>query len=215
MIGEYALKVACTEALNFLHKASQYAKEDVEYCKNYLKAAQSAVIGLEKECDQILVQSRNIDLNLPEEVTELRIRIDEYLFVDYLRPILNIAVKGLEKCHKALQESADRFWQWPWVKEERQIAISDFTMLLDDLKKYLDDLDKDHLIHRKAGTGVLVWELNEIKNYLNDNRPRQLVQKELIDFINEIQNHRDKKKLLEDTSRIESTINDLIRAFRS
>ncbi|MFX1274296.1 MAG: hypothetical protein ACFFBP_16195 [Promethearchaeota archaeon] len=214
MAIEFAIEIAFKEALKYLNKANKNAKDDVEYCKNYLKAAQSAVIGLEKECDQILVQSKNIDLSDPEKVSKLLIRIDEYLNVDQLRPILKIALTGLNKCHKALQENSERFLQWPWKKEIRQEAVSDFMILLNDLNSYLDDLEVVYLQYRNSGTGILVQELNQIKDYLLHDRLYEIVQNELFDFVNEVQKHRDKKRMLEDTSRIEDTINDLLRAFR-
>jgi len=107
-------------AQNHINKAKKFEKDDAESCKNYLEAARIAVIGFEKECDQILVQAENCDLNKPEKVENLRLRIDNYLHVDSLRFELNDAVGGLKDCREGLQQNVDKYIQWPWVKKNRR-----------------------------------------------------------------------------------------------
>lgn len=209
----FPLETATTKAFEYLEKANQYAKEDAECCKNYLKAVQSAVRGLEEECDQILIQSRHINLEQPEEVRQLSIRIDQYLLVDRLRLALQTALTGLEDYRKTLQDNAERFLQWPWRKEKKQKAIQKFTELLIRLNLYLEALGQEHLKHRNSGTGVFVQQLIQIRYYL-DSEPNKNLQKEFFDYVNKVLQHRDKKKLLDDTSKIEKTVNALLFAFR-
>ena len=214
-LGMSALKEATRLAQDYIGKAEKLALEDVERCQNYLRAAQVAIIGLETEYDQIIVQAEICELDQPEQVRQLRERIREYLMVDKLRPELQKAVAGLDECRKALQKDANRFLQWPWTKKNRQVAVTEFADLLQQLVQYLKELDSRDLEYRQAGTGVAQASLHAIMGWLSYGAPTdQSRSKGFSQLINSIQQDRTKDRLLDSTERIERIINRLLLAFR-
>lgn len=214
-LGMSALKEATRMAQDYISKAEQLALEDVQCCQNYLRAAQVAIIGLETEYDQILVQAEICELDQLEQVKKLHERIREYLTVDKLRPELLKAVAGLDECSKALQKDAHRFLQWPWIRSNRRTAVTDFATLLQQLVQYLKDLDGRGLAYRPAGTGVAQASLHAILDHLNQRKPfDQSSTRDFSLLINSIQQDRTKDHLLDSTEQIERIINRLLLAFR-
>ena len=202
-----------------LKEAEQYAKEDVRSCQGYLKAASAAIVALEAEYDQILVQAKITDLNQGDEVKQLYGRIETYLTVDKLRPMLQEALSGLKGCREALEKNADRFLQWPWKKDDRQQAIKEFTSLLGNLDLYLTELGKTGFGNLKYISGVGATALVRVQNYLRDYQAQQKLQgvpdqADFFELIHEIQKDRTKDYLMNRIDHIENIIHKLIQAFR-
>ncbi len=154
-------------------------------------------------------------MNKPEKVEILRLRIDDYLHVDSLRFELNDAVGGLKDCREGLQQNVDKYIQWPWVKKNRREAIAKFASLLEELENYLTRLDM-HLEYRTTGTGACVQELWQIQEYLNSEQNKDILKKEIVQFVKEARQNKggDRKDVMEITSRIENITHKLNRAFR-
>jgi hypothetical protein len=207
-LGSQALTNATDLAVRYVEKARQYAVEDVQRCQNYLMAAGAAIKGLEKEYDQILVQAKHCQVDQPEQVRDLQVRIDNYLTVDELRPELFKAITGLEEYQVVMQRRAERFLQWPWAKANRREAITEFVTLLQSLRDYFAALDE--ITSPGGPTGVGASSLLRIAGYLQ----AQPSQEGLVQLVSEMQADRTKAGLMEYTSRIERTINVLLKAFR-
>src|SRR5215813_11878759 len=215
-IGKSVLQFFATLAGKHIEKAREYKEQDIRACENYLEAARIAITGLEEEYDQILVQAKNCDLEQPDQIRELKTRIDAYLTVDILRPKLKDAVVGLALCRERLRANAEGFllWFWPPLKEKRQEAIAKFDKLLQDLEEYLSKLDDEGLKYLKAGTGVGVMTLLEIQNYL-DFRPQGNIDPHgLARRVSEFQRDPSKGHLMDYIGRIRETIHALRNAFR-
>ena len=164
-------------------KKLENTKKKILKSVNYLEIAKEAINGLGKEVEEINQQARYVNLNHSEKVFQLRYRIDEYLHIDKLRPNLIDAIGGLKGIKGALQDHSERFWQLPGVKENKKEAVSTYVTLLKELEEYLTRLDTSFIQYRATGTGLGVMELNNIKRFLVDERPKDIVKKELIEYI--------------------------------
>ena len=213
-LGVHALTAAVEAARDYSEKAEQEGIEDVERVQNYLRAAHVAIIGLEREYDQILVQAKYCELDDPDEVKALKERIDKYLTVDELRPELIRAVKGAADWHVELAKNADRFLQLPGVKRGRKRSVAGFGELINTLQKYTIELEKNGLQFRPAGTGVAVESLENIKQHLDFARLDQGHPKDLIEIVASAQADRTKDGLKDFTEKIQGTLDELIAAFR-
>jgi hypothetical protein len=222
ILGPRALDIAVTLVEEHINRAQEWAEQDVESCRSYLAAVHTAIAGLEAEYDQILEQARNCNLDDLEQIQQLNMRIGNYLDVDRLRPLLWRATAGLEQRSDALKENADRFGQWPWAKIDRQAAVKEFALLLDELVGYQEALEQEGLQHRPAGTGVAVMSLQRIQKFLNSFRSQQQFhvghekkgQTDLVQLVDEFKRDRTKDGLRKYTERIETVLFRLEKAFR-
>ena len=214
--GKSVLPAISRLASEYIEKAREYKEHDIRACEYYLEAARTAIDGLEAEYDQILVQAKHCDLGHPEQIKTLRERTDTYLKVDLLRPKLQDAVIGLGLCRKALQKSTEGFhlWFWPPLQERREDAIAEFDKLLQDLEKYLEDLNVHGLKDLRSGTGVGAQTLLEIETYL-DCRPQGNIDPYgLARLVSTFQRDPSKDHLMDYIRRIRETTHHLRDAFR-
>ena len=177
---KFPLDIAMKEINRYREKISRYEKDDVQACKLYMEMAKTAIDGLVKEAQSILLQARTMDIDHTQEINNLDKRIDNYLYTDNLRPALNDAISGLKGISDAMEKHAERFFQWPWVKKNRLEAVENFRDLLQHLTDYLHSLQVDYL---PGGSGMLVSDLYEIKHILNDihQKPEKIKLAEYID----------------------------------
>ena len=194
-----------------LEEASDRNKDDVERCERYLEACSEAIRGLEQEYDEILVQAKNSN-ETPDEIQNLRERIDKYLHVDRLRPKLSDAINGLSYYQENLTKNADRYLEWPWKKADKKLAVNEFSEVLEELQTYLKKLDEQELPYRPAGTGVGQAALHTMLNLLNN--PMELRSENLRELAKKHISERDKEPLFEYVKQIRLLIERLRHAFR-
>lgn len=133
---------------------------------------------------------------------------------------------GLRGCRAALQENNERLLISRSIRERRQEAIADFVKTLEDLERYIDDLQNNYLGRATAATGVGVdWlhfvdkQLSDAENLYHEPIPPTTDQlanlrKDLVERINEARQDRNRDGLKISTTRIRETIEKLIRTFR-
>jgi hypothetical protein len=170
-IGKIGLSTAVDLGRKQLEAAEQEGRRNAAACIHYLTAASLAIRGLEDEYDEILVQARGTDWTKPADVRGLKTRIDHYMSVDQLRPILLDALTGIESCRNALQRDADSFWSFH-KREERQDAIAhtvNVTEALDDYHQLLFEFQRTELDdNRGHHSGVGIRWLVDINDALGD-----------------------------------------------
>ena len=80
-----ALDRAFSAAERYISNARAIKKGNVAACIEYLRAAQSAITGLETETDEILVEAKLVSQFYWEKRSALYQRIEEYLNRERLR----------------------------------------------------------------------------------------------------------------------------------
>lgn len=213
-IEMYAIDQALQAIKAAINRAQQHQAQDIEYCKGYLDAASLAIEGLEREYDEILNQAANCDLSQPDQTQSLSTRIDNYLYVDKLRPELLKAVAGLLECRAALMQHSENILRWPWTNPNREQALFEFDELVERLGDYLLKLDREGFKYRKARTGIGVSSLEKIKDFIASKDLRQNANNGLRTVIDEIRQDRTKDNLLTYTLDIKTTFHHLEQAFR-
>ena len=110
-----ALEKALTAAERCISNAQAIKKANVSACVEYLRAAQSAITGLEDEADEILIEAKLVSQFYWEKRIALYERIERYLNRDRLRPLLDQAMQGLRPArglpnviHRAFSEEPRR-----------------------------------------------------------------------------------------------------------
>jgi len=194
-----------------IHNAQRKKENVLDQCKEYLLAAQEAILGLEAEYDEILVQTRLLDCNDADQIAELRLRIENYLAVDKLRPLLIKATQGIESCKEIWNADTNKWWNRPKIKGKKNRSLEEVNVLLEDLVIYLYDLDEQGLKFRRGGSGVGIKWLE----YIIETLKSQLVNKriELDNILEKAMKDRNKGRLLDFTKRITKTIVVLLAAF--
>jgi hypothetical protein len=105
-----AIEKAIGLVTHFLDKAEAVGEANAQACIYYIKAAQSAIAGLEHEYDEILVQCRMVATYHWDGRGDLAERINRYLNTDQLRPKLDKAVQGIEKCASFMSAHPNKFF---------------------------------------------------------------------------------------------------------
>jgi hypothetical protein len=159
--GLKAVDTAVRQAQNHLAKARELSQDNVRACRHYMDAASECIHGLEDGYEELLANAQ-ICLDWPENITLVRGQIETYLEVHQLRRRLMAASKGLKPIKDELERNANKFWQWPWSKPNKQAAVKEFTERLKELTDYLAKLENQDLRHRPTGTGVAVRPLEDI-----------------------------------------------------
>jgi hypothetical protein len=131
-----ALEKALAIAGESLAKAVAVNKANVAACLHYLRAAQAAVMGLEEELDEILIQAKAVARFRWDERAIAFERIDRYLNRDRLRPILDQSLHGLLACRAQMEKDANGFF----ARQEKAELVSSISDALDDLFRYLRSL---------------------------------------------------------------------------
>jgi len=209
-----ALEKALELVRSYIEKAQKEKLEDIERCRNYLRAVQEAIKGLEREYDEILTQAEYCDLNQSEQVLNLQKRITNYLTVDNLKTELDRVSAGLEESEVAFRKIADSKLQF-WWKKDRETALVMFNYLLERLTDYLKELEDSGLQWRKSWTGVGIKWLKPIKELIDNLDPQQKDNKsKLTSLVTQARKDRSKDNLIYYTRNIERISNILLLAFR-
>jgi hypothetical protein len=162
---ETALERALLAAEDHLKKANAIKSANIAACVEYLRAAQSAISGLEDEVDEILIEAKMVARFYWEKRDVLYERIDRYLNRDRLRPLLDQAIQGITSCHKFAERDARGFFQ----RAEREEVISEVTRLLGELADYLKSLGGAMAYDREnyaSPSGINMPELLRIQELL-------------------------------------------------
>ena len=211
-VAKTALNIAADAARNYNKKAAEAKNDLLSRCENYLAAAVEAIKGLEAEYEGLLTQARYCNLKDAGQVQSLQIRLRDYLKVDKLRPELHDAIIGLGKCREELKTWAETRWQRSATKAQREKKLADLDQLLEKLGKYLKNLDECGLQFRKAGTGVGLKWLLQVKEVLDSKF--DMTESRLIGIVAEADKDQTKDKLKDYTEPIRNTIHDIRRAFQ-
>lgn len=136
-----AIEKAIGLVTHFLHKAEAVGEANAEACIYYIKAAQSAIAGLEQEYDEILVQCRMVATYRWDGRGDLAERINRYLNTDRLRPELDKAVHGIEKCVSFMSAHPNKFFVMLHLHHApNAAAMKSLDQLLGQLSDYLKSL---------------------------------------------------------------------------
>lgn len=206
-----AIDIAVGKIDQLLLEASKKDEWRVELCEKFLEACNEAIQGLEKEYDEILVQTGNID-GTPEGLKDLKIRIEEYLKIDKLRNKLIEAIAGLDFYQVAFEQKATSIFNWPWKKKDKKKAAQQFSETLKELNTYLKNLSEQELPFRAAGTGVGIEALFAILGELENDGDDQI--KSLKDLSKKYQLERDKEPMIKHITKIRELIERLHKEFR-
>jgi hypothetical protein len=210
ILGKKALDVAVEKIEQLLTDAALKQKDGIERCEKFLDVCKEAILGLEQEYDEILVQALNCD-NTSTEFKQLLERIDTYLKVDKLRIKLAEAIEGLSYYQSLFETNQKSLFVWPWKKADKEMAINEFSNTLKQLNLYLKNLSEIDLPYRRAGTGVGIKALFAIKEFLENPSPnpnsslKALAEKYLAE--------RDKEPMFESIKKIRSLIENLRWTF--
>lgn len=190
-----ALERAFALAQDHLSKAKAVKGANIAACVEYLRAAQSAITGLEEEVDEILIEAKMVARfywDSRDKRAALYGRIDRYLNRDRLRPLLDQAIQGVTACHKFAERDSKGFFQ----RAEKAAAVVEVLQLLRELTGYLASLGGTMTYSREDYTspsGINMPELLEIQRLLlsepgsaEDHRG----QTEVAEAVEEVQNRR-------------------------
>jgi hypothetical protein len=201
-----ALERALSVAEDHLKKAHAVKTANIAACIEYLRAAQSAITGLEDEVDEILVEAKLVARFYWDKRVALYERIDRYLNRDRLRPLLGQAIQGITSCHKFVERDSRGFFQ----RAEKAEAVAEVTRLLGELSNYLGSLGGTMAYTREnyaSASGINMPELLRIQQLLlsqSGSTDDQRDQTTLADLVEEIQSRRVRQglPLVAESSRI-------------
>lgn len=153
----------------YLVEANKAPKNNVEACIKYLRVAQMAIDGLEREVDEILIESKLVALFDWEKRAELYRRIEQYVNVDKLRPLLAKTIDGMKASLRFAQEDAESYFQWPGRRLRKEDAADTLSNLVDKASQYLESLSGVMALSPEnyiGPSGVNMEELIEIRRLL-------------------------------------------------
>lgn len=215
-----ALRSAATATEHYLNAADRITERNIHACRSYLRAAQSAIEGLEREADEILIEAKSVTEMLWTDDTRaaLRRRIDTYLHVDVVRLQLARAVAGIDACHgRAVRDATS----WLRGSADKKRASDNLLESFGALKSYLESLHSTlgYSVENNVGpSGVLVPILLELRKLLEPARhetptAEQERQQRVRGLASEAQvmRRRNGLRIAENASR---TIQELSMAFR-
>lgn len=215
-----ALERAAALAEDHLSKARAVKSANIAACVEYLRAAQSAIAGLEEEVDEIFIMTKLVARFDWDKRAALYERLDRYLNRDRLRPLLGQAIKGIESCHEFAERDSKGFFR----REEKADSVREVFKLLGQLSMYLaslgstmdsDKVDKENF----AGpSGLNLPELLRIQELLEllvsqpESAEAEPQRTELIDLVEQAQSSRVREgfAIVADSTRI---IQELIVVF--
>jgi len=128
----------------------------------YLEAAREAVRALGRERQDILADVRRCEVHDAAAVEALSRRLDTYLHVDRVRPLLVDALGGLRGCFQELERRADTI---AWRRRDRRQAFLEFTQTLQQFELLLEGLTSNFL---PGASGMGVDTLIPIHDALRD-----------------------------------------------
>ena len=214
-----ALERALAITEEHLAKASEVKSANIEACVGFLRAAQSAITGLEDEVDEILIESKMVASFYWDKRAALYERIDRYLNRDRLRPLLGQAIEGIVSCHKFAERDSKGFFQ----RAEKADAVVEVQRLLSELSGYLDSLGGAMTYSQEnyaSPSGINMPELIRIQELLLSapgSAEDQPLRKELAEVVREVQNRRLRQglQLVAESSRIIQEITVVFGLLRS
>src|SRR5262249_35482272 len=121
-----ALKIAAERISAYLKSAQERRADHVGALRAYTDAARDAILALEAEFDEIIVEAEFCNLQSADDVTEQQQRITRYLTVDLIRPLLQSAEQGLRRTRNMLQNDAKGFFGTE-PTSDRLFALSRLT----------------------------------------------------------------------------------------
>ena len=186
-----AMARALTAAEDHLSKARAVKSDNIAACVEYLRAAQSAITGLEDEVDEILIEAKMVAQFYWEKRAALYERLDRYLNRDHLRPLLDQAIKEITACHEFAKSDSNGFFQ----RAEKVEALAEVQRLLSELSNYLASLNGQMNYSRKiyAGpSGMNMSELLDIQELLSqpESADDQPLRTKLAKVVKEVQSRR-------------------------
>ena len=201
------LTLALNLAQQYIHEARNTADKSAVRCEKLLYAAKEAIQGLYNEPVDIIISAMYCDLSKQEEIDTLMKRIDQYLKLERLRPLLKEAIEGLDVYREELSRDRYYFASLLFARSNEE-TINNFENLLKDLRGYYDQLDAEAFKSRDAGTGLLLIPLMNIRNSLAT-KDRQKV----INYASAPEIAYQQRRLSELIGKISRTTNELILAF--
>lgn len=210
-----SLKLAADRIGASLKYAQERARNNVEALKAFSDAARDAIIALEAEYDDILVDAEFCDLRSGDQITSLQQRIAHYLRVDLVLPHLESAAQGLRRMRNLLQDDAQGFFKELWYPD-RLAAVAGLTNAVESLENYIYKLEHK-LDHKPDGrtTGVGMDNLFQISCILQRAKQThdQVKADTLESLVKHIRRSRSKDGLVLSRDSIEKAYFDILCAF--
>jgi hypothetical protein len=170
-----ALDRAVNLGMQHLKEASDEAKRTKKYnvasCIKFLDAARTAVLGLEDEVDEILIEGALVSRDHWQQRSDLFKRIQTYLNRDQIRPILDGALQGISACYSFAVEDTDGFLQRKEQKRQKAESVEALLELFGSLSDYLKKLNgrmKFDVNNYVGRSGIDLKELLELQEHLDD-----------------------------------------------
>jgi hypothetical protein len=192
-----ALERALAVAEGYLLTARAAKSANALACVEYLRAAQSAITGLEDEVDEILIAAKMVARFRWDRRSALYERIDRYLNRDRLRPILDKAIQGITICHKFAERDSKGFFQ----RAEKAAAVAEVLGLLNNLVGYLAALASamtDSRENYASPSGINMPELLQVQRLLAvhpESIDAEQKRQELVKLAEQVQNRRVRRGL--------------------
>jgi len=183
-------------------------------CVEFLRAAQSAITGLEDEVDEILIAAKLVARFQWDRRDAVYERIERYLNRDRLSTLLGNAIEGITSCLKFAERDTEGFFSRPM----REQVTKEVLRLLGELTVYLSELRGAMSYSPENYTGVSginVPELLQIQETLSpreDPAEEQRRRKELAELVEQVQRSRVRHGLFLVT-KASRTIQELIVVF--
>jgi hypothetical protein len=172
-----ALEKAVSAGVQYLDEArkevAKAKKHNVVSCVRFLAAARTAVLALEDELDEILIEAGFVARYDWARRSELHSRIERYLKRERLRPILDGALQGVRACFKFATQDANGFFQRSARREQKSEALKALLDLFRSLSDYLNSLSQTMTYDRvnyMGPSGIGVKELLTLETYLDDSQ---------------------------------------------
>jgi hypothetical protein len=194
-------------AQQYLDDVENTPDKSVARCQKYLNAAAAVIEGMYNEPVDIIISAMYCDFSKQEEIDAIMKRIDEYFKLERLRPILNIAIEGLNGYLEELKRDRYQLVNLLFGRND-EATVDNFENLLKDLKSYYDKLDEEAIKWRNARTGLLVIPLQRIRDSL-----AKKDKQEVIAAANTPQIADEQRRLSDLNGKIAKTTNELILAF--
>jgi hypothetical protein len=170
-----ALEKAVSLGAQYLDEAGKEVAQAKKYnaasCVGFLAAARSAVLGLEDEVDEILIEAGLVARYDWTRKSELHTRIERYLKRDRLRPILDGAQNGIRECYEVAAQDTNGFFQRPAQRELKSEAVKALLQLFGSLSNYTKSLSQKmdwDRVNYAGPSGIGVDELLTLERYLDD-----------------------------------------------
>ncbi|VAW76854.1 hypothetical protein MNBD_GAMMA12-2595 [hydrothermal vent metagenome] len=119
--------------------------------------------------DLILSDSHIVALFDWKKREELYKRIDQYINVDRLRPMLDSALTGLKNSLYYINQDASKYFQWPGKRLRKEASAESLSALIIETTQFMESLSgamafsSDNYV---GPSGINMEELTDIKHLL-------------------------------------------------